>query len=237
MALSLSNPDQFGRDFLSHFDRDGWGSLSKRDLELLLFVLLEKDGALPRQCSNYDIARRLRVTESKVSSLRRDSYARWRPLIGEEETGVVKRILLSALDEAHLERAMRFFGQKMSEGNIPLLIEHPDDRAEFEHAVKAVGGIPVFERNREVLLVHYLIVLQIAEGLGLLESDPKRIRSELEKLLGERESLSSFFQKPISKLTLSGARSALNDAGGIIVEGTLKGLLPSFLKLAIPSIP
>ena len=80
MSLKLKNPQEFGDKILEQFQKEGWGSLGKRDLELLIYILLEKDGALTRNLSNYDIARQLRITEAKVAGLRRDAYARWRPL-------------------------------------------------------------------------------------------------------------------------------------------------------------
>lgn len=237
MAINLVTPDEFGREVLAQYEREGWGSLSKRDLELLIFILLEKDGALPRTLSNYNVARELRVTETKVAALRRDAYARWRPLTGEDSRTVLRRVLPPALNKDRLEMAIKFSGRKMNEGFIPILIEHPDDRAELEHAVKEANGIPVYERNREVLLVHYITLLEIAEKLDILESDPVKIQAELGKLLGTQANLADFLKKPVKKLTLSGARSALNDAGVIVVEGALRNLLPALLKTAIPSIP
>lgn len=236
MAIVLKDPAEFGRRILDQYQREGWGFLGKRDLELLIYVLLEKDGALIRNHSNYDIARQLRVTEAKVAALRRDAYARWRPLTGEESTTVLKRVLSAALNQDLLEQTIKFAGRRMSEGFIPLLIEHPDDRAEIEHAVKEANGVPLHERNREVILVHYETLLKIAEKLGILESDPSKIQKELRNILGNQESLADFLKKPISKLTVSSARSALNDAGAIVVEGGLRNLLPVFLKTVIPSI-
>ncbi len=236
MAIALNDPAEFGRKILDQYQKEGWGSLGKRDLELLIYVLLEKDGALVRNQSNYSIARQLRVSEAKVAALRRDAYARWRPLTGEESAAVLKRVLLAALNQDRLEQTVKFAGRKMSDGFIPLLIEHPDDRAEIEHAVKEASGIPVYERNREVLLVHYETLLLIAEKLGILESDPSTIQKELRKILGDQASLAEFLKKPVSKITLDGARQALNDAGAIVVEGGLRNLLPIFLKLVIPSI-
>lgn len=236
MVIALKDPAEFGRQILDQYQREGWGFLGKRDLELLVYVLLEKDGALTRNCSNYDIARQLRVTEAKVAALRRDAYARWRPLTGEDSATVLKRVLSAALNQDLLEQTIKFAGRKMSEGFIPLLIEHPDDRAEIEHAIKQANGIPLYERNREVILVHYETLLKIAEKLDILESDPSKIQKELGKILGDQESLAEFLNKPISTLTFSSARSALNNAGAIVVEEGLKNILPAFLNLVIPSI-
>ena len=44
--LSLKDPAGFGNEFLRLTLLQGFQSLTKRDLELLIFVLLERDGAL-----------------------------------------------------------------------------------------------------------------------------------------------------------------------------------------------
>ena len=129
----LSDPASFSTNLLREFLFNGWGSLSKRDLDLLMFILLERDGALDRTASNYEVARELRLTESRVALLRKDAYARWRLLHPEEPQSVLKRIFQSSLTERKLEHVMKFATERrMNEGFIPLLIEHPDDRAEME---------------------------------------------------------------------------------------------------------
>ncbi|MDP1927579.1 MAG: hypothetical protein Q8K62_03610 [Thiobacillus sp.] len=234
----MNNPAGFGQRILDQYITEGWGSLSKRDLELLVFILLEKDGALPRSDSNYDVGRSLRVTESKVASLRRDAYARWRPLSTEQSTDVLKRVFKEALEQKRLEQTIKFAtDRRMDEGFIPLLIEHPDDRAEVEHAIKEAGAIPVHERNREVLLVHHETLLKMAEDLGILEADPKKIQRKLKKILGNQDTLKDFLTTPLEELTVDGARAALNDAGSIVIESGLRTLLPKFLQAAIPIIP
>lgn len=235
--VALKNPAQFGQRVVDRYFAEGWGSLSKRDLELLFFILLEKDGALDRSGSNYDIARLLRVTESKVVSLRKDAYARWRHFTSETHDDVVSRVFRVALSQAQLVQSMKYAtARRMDEGFIPLLIEHPDDRAEVEHAIKGASGIPIFERNREVLLIHHETLVNVAESLGILERDPKKVQSQLKTLLGNQATLKSFLSMPIKKITWDDARAALNDAGTIVVEGGLHQTLPALMKIFIPSI-
>jgi hypothetical protein len=236
--LALNDSSGFGKRILDQYVSEGWGSLSKRDLELLFFILLEKDGALDRCASNYEIARVLRVTESKVTALRKDAYARWRPLALELPAQVLARVFRTALTKSQLDQTMKYATERrMDEGFVPLLVEHPDDRAEVEHAIKAAGAIPVLERNREVVLIHYETLLEIAESLGLLEKDPRKIQREFRQLFSTQETLKDFMTTPVGDLTWDGARAALNDAGTIVIEGGLRGLLPNLMKVLIPSIP
>jgi hypothetical protein len=236
--LSLNDPHFFGQRILEHYIAEGWGTLSKRDLELLIFILIEKDGALSRTASNYEVARSLRVTQAKVAALRKDAYARWRPLTQEQAPAVLTRVFRTSLTKTQLDKTMKYATErKMAEGFVPLLIEHPDDRAEVEHAIKRTGAIPVHERNRDVVLIHYETLLEIAETIGLIETDVRKIQSELRKMFSTQETLKDFLTTPVEKLTLTGARAAVNEAGVIVIEGGLRGLLAPLLKTLIPSIP
>ncbi|AEQ95144.1 hypothetical protein XOC_0938 [Xanthomonas oryzae pv. oryzicola BLS256] len=81
--IELKDAAAFGNEFLRLTLLQGFQSLTKRDLELLIFVLLERDGAISRNSSNAMVALQLRVTSAKVKALRRDGYARWRSLVPE----------------------------------------------------------------------------------------------------------------------------------------------------------
>ena len=83
--IELKDPAAFGNEFLRLTLLQGFQSLTKRDLELLIFVLLERDGTVGRDESNATVAARLRVTPAKIKALRRDGYARWRALVPEDD--------------------------------------------------------------------------------------------------------------------------------------------------------
>jgi hypothetical protein len=234
--MELNNASAFGSSLLKQFLAEGWGSLSKRDLELLAFILLEKDGCLDRAASNYTIGKQLRVTQQKVASLRRDAYARWRPLIQEEAKDVLTRIIHHAFSSDRLSKLSQYATERrMNEGFIPLTVEHPDDRMELENAIKEAGGVPIYERNREVLLVHYKVLIAIAFPLGIV-ADPKKTQRELKRLVGDTETLRGFLTKPLSDITGEELRDALNDAGAsVLEEGITK--LPDLLRLVVSGLP
>lgn len=234
--MELRNASAFGSSLLKQFLAEGWGSLSKRDLELLAFILLEKDGCLDRAASNYTIGKQLRITQQKVASLRRDAYARWRPLIQEEARDVLKRIFQHAFASDRLSKLSQYATErKMNEGFIPLAVEHPDDRMELENAIKEAGGVPIYERNREVLLIHYKILIAIACQIGIV-LDAKRTQREIKRLVGDTETLRGFLTKPFSDITGEDVRDALNDAGASVFEEGMKKL-PDLLRLIILGLP
>lgn len=234
--MELKNASAFGSSLLKQFLAEGWGTLSKRDLELLTFILLEKDGCLDREAKNYTIGKQLRITQQKVASLRRDAYARWRPLIQEEAGDVLKRMFRHAFSGDRLSKLSQYATErKMNEGFIPLAVEHPDDRMELENAIKEAGGVPIYERNREVLLIHYKVLITIASKLGIVV-DPNRAQREIKRLVGDNETLKGFLTKPLSDITSEDIRDALNDVGASVVEEGLKKL-PDLLRLVVLGLP
>ena len=64
--LELKDPAAFAAEFLRQTQLQGFGALSKRDLELLVYVLLERDGAIDRNSSNHAAASLLRITPAKL---------------------------------------------------------------------------------------------------------------------------------------------------------------------------
>jgi len=241
-AIKLIDPALFGERILEFYLEQGWQSLSKRDLELLMFLLLEQDGAIDQFSSNHAVARMLRVTPSKVAALRRDAYARWRPLSGLSSRQILKRILESALSEERMENAARYASERRKEdGFLALLVEHPDYREELEEAIKSQKAIPVYERNPDVILIHYEVLFKLAEKEGLLETDAKKIQAKLKKLFGSKTDLAGFLTKDVNKLTWGDARSALDLAGAEILKGALTaGVtagLKALLKIAFPFLP
>jgi hypothetical protein len=233
--VKLKDPAQFGQKLLSLYLEQGFQSLPKRDLELLIFFLLEIDGAIDRKDNNYIVARKLRVTPTRVKALRRDAYARWRPLIDESRKDALQRILESVLTVENIEAGTKHASEKSrKEGFIAVRIEHPDDQGEFEQAIMDVGAIPIYERNRDVLVVRFDTLIAISEKLGLLGQDSRRVRSELKELAPAAEELEDFLKKPIQKLTWAEARSVLNSVGAKAIAGLVDTKVTDVLKIVFP---
>ena len=237
-AIELKDPAGFGNEFLRLTLLQGFQSLTKRDLELLIFVLLERDGAVGRDESNAGVAARLRVTPAKVKALRRDGYARWRALVPEDDNVALQRIVASVLTEANLRSGARHVSERSrKDGFLAIRIEHPDDAQRFEQAILAVGALPVYERNREVVAVRFDTLLKIAEKWGYLQPDAGKITRELKKLAPTAEEVTDLLQKDVAKLRWEDARNALNSLGAKAIASTAEGGLKGLLKLVFPFIP
>lgn len=157
---------------MSRYLQNGLQSLTKRDLDLLLYYRLEKDGIVSPAASNTEVAHLLKVTPQKVASLRRDACARWATT--EEINELVRTEIRRALMEPRLASALDYGGRPGREaGWLPLVIEHPGVRAEIEGQVKRDGGIVRYERNREVIMLKYGNLLSVFFSFDLLGPEPR----------------------------------------------------------------
>ncbi|MCR6686302.1 hypothetical protein [Pseudoxanthomonas sp.] len=233
--LELNDPAAFAHEFLRHTQLQGFGALSKRDLELLVFVLLERDGAIDRNASNHAAAGQLRVTPARLRALRRDGYARWRQLVAEPADAALRRILGHVLDEANLRAGSRHVSERSrKDGFLAVRIEHPDDRQQFEQAILDAGALPVYERNREVLAVRFDTLVVLAERSGFLQPDTEAVLKQLRALAPASEELADLLKKDVSRLRWEDARNALNSLGAKAVASSAEGGLKSLLKLVFP---
>lgn len=233
--LELNDPAAFAHEFLRQTQLQGFGALSKRDLELLVFVLLERDGAIDRNASNHAAAGQLRVTPAKLRALRRDGYARWRQLVAEPADAALRRILGHVLDEANLRAGSRHVSERSrKDGFLAVRIEHPDDRQQFEQAILDAGALPVYERNREVLAVRFDTLVALAERSGFLQPDTEAVLKQLRALAPASEELAELLKKDVSRLRWEDARNALNSLGAKAVASSAEGGLKGLLKLVFP---
>jgi hypothetical protein len=236
--IELKDPAAFGNEFLRLTLLQGFQSLTKRDLELLIFVLLERDGALSRSDSNALVALKLRVTPAKVKGLRRDGYARWRALVPEESEHALQRIVAAVLTEDNLRSGAKHVSERIrKEGFLAIRVEHPDDAQQFEQAILDVGALPVYERNREVVAVRFDTLLKIAERWGYLQPDPEAVTRELKKLTPTADEVADLLKKDIAKLRWEDARNALNSLGAKAIASTAEGGLKGLLKIVFPFLP
>ncbi len=237
-AIELKDPAGFGNEFLRLTLLQGFQSLTKRDLELLIFVLLERDGAIDRGASNASVALQLRVTPAKVKGLRRDGYARWRALVPEDADAALQRIAATVLTEANLRAGAKHVSERSrKDGFLAVRIEHPDDAQRFEQAILEVGALPVYERNREVVAVRFDTLLKIAERWGYLQPDPQATVAALKKLAPTSEEVADLLKRDVAQLRWDDVRRALNSLGAKAVSSTVEGGLKGLLKLAFPFIP
>lgn len=236
--IELHDPAGFAAEFLRLTLLQGFQSLTKRDLELLIFVLLERDDAIAHADSNAEVAARLRVTPAKVRALRRDGYARWRMLVPEDPDRAMARIIAAALTPAAIRAGSRHVGERSrKDGFLAVRIEHPDDAARFEQAIVEVGAVPVYERNRQVLAVRFDTLVRLSERWGHLQPDPAAVLGQLRRLAPASDELAALLAKDLGELHWRDVREALNGLGAKAVADSAGDGLKGLLRLLFPFLP
>lgn len=150
LKLTQADKCQFSDEFLARFLDGGFGTLPKREIEILVFHLISRTRELAAK-SNYDIANRLKITESRVKSFRLEAHLRYGQLAHRE---ALKQIV--ALFFKDRSNKLSLDGDTISFG-----LEDPVLKREFEHAVKKVGHVSDTSFNREMVKVRTHVFLAV----------------------------------------------------------------------------
>ncbi len=147
--LTEQEATELGRAIDALIAERGLGAISKKDYELLVFHYLSNSGAL-RSDGNYLLANKLKVTETRIKSLRLEASIRHRPA---NHKAVLGGIVLRIIDEMHKP--------DFSGGIVSITLENPIDRREFEYAVKVAKYSVEYGINREILKIDALALFEI----------------------------------------------------------------------------
>lgn len=74
--INLKSSEQFAKEFIGKYLRNGFGMMNKVELETLIFYLLRKDESF-RKMSIFETSRTLHISEAKVRKLIYDSDLRY----------------------------------------------------------------------------------------------------------------------------------------------------------------
>ncbi len=234
--LDLENPPGFASDFVANYLSQGFQSLSKRDIDLLVFLLLEKDGAISRSASNFDIARLLRVTPSRVRALRRDSYARWRHLLVDRSSrDQLKAVLVDVLTPVKINAGAQYVPSHLkAAGCLAIRVEHPDDREALERALVDCGELPRYERNKDLLVVRFASLLKLAEDNEFILGLQDAIKA-LKLIAPVSERLRALLVADIKDLRWPEVREVLTSVAVDAIAESVKNVdMMSVLKIAFP---
>ncbi len=140
---------EFGKAFLEKYLSLGFGILSKKETESLIFSIIEKSASLKGK-RNYDLANELKITEAKLKNLRLDAAMRFATPNQKASLG---NIVQNLLDQNMIP--------SLKAGNIELLLENPVEKREYEYAVKLAGQHIEYGRNREIVITTPAMLLEV----------------------------------------------------------------------------
>lgn len=132
----------FAKGFLGALSGQAFGTLAKREQDILIFHLLSQAPSLGR-LNTYQWANLLRISESRVRSLRADAALRFVTRTNRDALILIAQQFLEST-----ETAVEYIKQH---GRVKLLLDDPSLQREFAFAVRELGGVPDSSFNREVI--------------------------------------------------------------------------------------
>lgn len=211
--LRGKDAEGFAESFLDRYLANGFGSMQKREIDVLLFHLLSSIEQIKGK-SNYEIANFLKIPEGRVKSLRLEATLKYQQA---NHKAVLAKIVTELIDEM---KKPDFAG-----GYLSVALEDAVQKREFEHAVKKSGYQVEYGINRELLKIKPLSLLAIIvenidngerEFIKLVKdhiTDKEKQAKVLDKALSLRQKINKVGEELSEK---SGLVSLLASAGSLV---------------------
>jgi hypothetical protein len=206
--MNLNNPENFATQFIGEYFQSDFGSLSKRDIEILVFHLLLKDGRYDLPKDMFKACRELKLTETKVRNLYQSAQLKY-ALYDEDEA---KARFIELVGEGLIERK----GDKLV-----FIVRDPLLRQYFEEWVAEQGGFTDSSFNKNLVTVHRQTLEAILGFLAI--GDIEQIQNHF---VGETDLFAQATDRPglIRLFTEEFFKSAGKEAGALSVKALGMGL-------------
>lgn len=140
-TLKIEDPDKFCELFLAEYFKNGLGvGFSKRDLDVLIFYLLLKDGRYNMPADIYKVCRDFKLSETKVRNLFQDVQLRY----NQYDENIAKKKFIEVVKSGSVE---------LRENKLTFIIRDPLLRQYFEEWVAEVNGFTDSSFNRNLVTV------------------------------------------------------------------------------------
>lgn len=209
----------FAQDYLAAISSQAFGTLAKREQDVLVFHLLSRTKKLA-SLTNYEWANLLKISEGRVRALRADAALRF-PTRTHEEALIQIAVEFQKAGKSCLEYVKEH-------GRVRMLLDDPALHRELEFAIRNLGGIPDSSFNRNVLVVPATTFVAV-----FLKSFPRHEKqfeaafkkmaekdSEFEVFIDKTKSLGERFEAAWEQH--AGKREALTGVASVII-GILTG--------------
>jgi len=139
--LKIVDPGKFCETFLAEYCKNGLGvGFTKRDLDVLIFYLLLKDGRYNMPADVYKVCRDLKLSETKVRNLYQDVQLRY----NQYDEKIAKNKFIEVVKSESVELR----GNKLT-----FIIRDPLLRQYFEEWVAKVNGFTDSSFNKNLVTV------------------------------------------------------------------------------------
>ncbi len=198
---------KFAEDFIDKYLEQGFGVMSKSELDLLIFDQLKENGAWSDSASDFNIAQYLGISASRVRNLK-DKLSRRTPLDEDTAKGKLRGII--KLQERWHEKS-----DEAKRGKVKIQIEDSYLRELAEDLVKNHGGIVDTSFNRSIIVMSGEIFFKLVYEL-LEKEEQDAVLKELGK--PNKPSKKEKEHTPINTFIESFAKSAGEETGKKLVQ-------------------
>ena len=223
-TIDNTKSKEFLEYFLQFYLQNGFQSLSKKDIDLLLFYLMEEYNIFNGK-DNYQKAKQLKITPTKLKSLQLESYMRWGKQTQKE---ILLKLFTRIFSQENIKSITREQENKLEKGYIPLMIENPVEKLELERILKENNSIVDYNLNKEVIDVklHTLILISY-----LTNDNKEKLLKELNKFSQQHSLKELVTKKDIKELTIDDFRQIINEVGYESLSHISKEVLSSLIKV------
>jgi hypothetical protein len=158
-GLAEARRADFAKKFLDVFLSNGFGAMTKRDIESLVFLLLRKAIPGADTADSYTWAKVLKITPSRINSLQLESHLRFAHLFPMQKPEELLQPFISGLVDIQI--GIDSDQRQLTSGLVRIQVDDSVARMELEQAVKESGGIVDYERNRKILKLGFLDFLRL----------------------------------------------------------------------------
>ncbi len=147
--LTEEQNKNFGEEFVTRYLSHGFATMTKTEIDTLVFHLISESEDLKGK-TNYHIANKLKITESKVKSLRLNSSLKYRQANHKSVLGNIVTRITEEMDKPDFEK-----------GIVTITIENPVEQRELAHAIKSVGRNIEYGLNKELFKISPIALFEI----------------------------------------------------------------------------
>lgn len=209
-SLKAAKSDSVKRifiDFVKEYLTPSYGSMSKRDFEILLFMKLQELGAIQKDPDLYQLIKDLKISRTRVRNLLYEAKMR----TSKEED--LDNELIQLLQKPVFLKD----GDKVAiEIQNPLLTDH------FRFKVKELGFITDGSFSAELVKLNYSAYIALVESMISVEAKKTTVELLVDADIMKDTSFKGVFTELVKKI---GAKIA-NEAGEQAIEDAVKYLSP-----------
>jgi hypothetical protein len=220
LSQSKKIKDDFSKRFLEIYLDSGFVSMSKHDIDLLVYHLISSQTDLLENISNHDLSDLLHIQESKIKNIKLDSFLKY----SEKSHKKALKDIINLLENGKIK-------PELEKDKIRFILDDPVLMREFEFAVKNIGHVIDYSFNKEIIsikILTFLVVLR--DKADNSEKFEKDIIKNLRDALKKEKEVESELKKcttieQVSKV-LSKIRSVVtNEAVSLILINSFNALI------------